>query len=291
MAHEVSGVVREAGPGGLPFLLVETDRCRARLTPHGAHVCEWTPAGQTSSVLFMSPRAVFAAGKAIRGGIPLCFPWFANHPSDATKPAHGFARTRLWEIVDIARSDTGDVRIVFRTSADAQTRTLWPHEFVATLTVTLGHSLALTLDVENPGATALTYESALHTYLAVGDVETVRVHGLERTRFIDKVDGFAEKTSAEAPLTLAGEIDRVYLDTTTTCAVDDPRLQRRVRIAKNGSQATVLWNPGSVKGVAVADIGDAWRRFVCVETANCGPHVVHLAPGTRHAMTARLDVT
>ena len=103
MAREVTGAEWEDGPGGLPFLLVKTDRCRARLTPYGAHVCEWTPAGQTTSVLFLSPRATFASGKAIRGGVPVCFPWFANHPTDATKPAHGFARTRMWDVADITR--------------------------------------------------------------------------------------------------------------------------------------------------------------------------------------------
>ena len=275
---------------GLPFLLVDTDRCRARLTPHGAHVCEWAPAGQTSSVLFLSPRAVFAAGKAIRGGIPVCFPWFANHPSDATKPAHGFGRTRSWEMSDIARDDADDVRVVFRLAADATTHALWPSDFVATLTATLGRALTVTLEVENTGAAELAYESALHTYLTVGDVETIRIHGLERTRFNDKVDRL-EKMSADAPLSVTGEVDRVYLDTTATCTVDDPLSARRIRIAKSGSQATVVWNPGGVKGVAMPDLGDAWRRFVCIETANCGPHVVHLAPGARHAMTMRLDVT
>ena len=284
-------MVLEAGPGGLPFLVVDTDRCRARLTPHGAQVCEWSPAGQASSVLFTSPRAVFAAGKAIRGGIPVCFPWFANHPSDPTKPAHGFARTRSWEITDIGHDDASDVQVVFRLTADATSRALWPSDFVATLTATLGRALTVTLDVENTSLAELVYESALHTYLAVGDVETIRILGLERTRFIDKVDGQAEKTGADAPLSVTGEVDRVYLDTTATCTVDDPTNARRIAIAKVGSQATVVWNPGQVKGVAVPDIGDAWRRFVCVETANCGPHAVRLAPGTRHAMTMRLDVT
>ena len=291
MAHEMRGFAQEAGPGGLPFLLVDTDICRARLTPHGAQICEWAPAGRTSSALFVSPQAVFAAGKAIRGGIPVCFPWFANHPSDPAKPAHGFARTRLWEIRDTARDDAGDVRVVFRLTADAASRALWPSDFVATLTATLGRALTVTLEVENTGAAELAYESALHTYLAVGDVEAIRIHGLERTRFIDKVDGLAEKTSADAPLSVSGEVDRVYLDTTATCTVDDPLNARRITIAKSGSQATVVWNPGRVKGEAVSDIGDAWRRFVCVETANCGPHVVRLAPRAHHAMSMRLDVT
>jgi len=291
VAREITGVEWEDGPGGLPFLSVNTDRCRARLTPYGAHVCEWTPAGQTISALFLSPGATFAPGKAIRGGVPISFPWFANHPSDATKPAHGFARTRLWQVADLARDGEGDVRAVLRLTSDAETRAYWPAEFAATLTVSLGRSLAMTLEFENTGTDEIAYESALHTYLAVGDVERIRIQGLERARFVDKVDGSREKTAGDAPLAIAGEVDRVYHDTTAPCTVDDPVLGRRIRVEKDHSLATVVWNPGYEKARGVADIGDeAWRSFVCVETANCGPHAVHLAPRARHAMTARIDV-
>ena len=255
-------------------------------------MCEWTPAGQTISALFLSPRATFAAGQAIRGGVPVCFPWFANHPSDATKPAHGFARTRLWQVADIARDDADHVRVAFRLASDAATRALWPAEFSATLTVSIGRVLAMTLDVENTGADEIAFESALHTYLTVGDVEQIRIHGLERTRFVDKVDGFTEKTAGDAPIGIVGEIDRVYLDTTAPCTVDDPILGRRIRVEKDRSLATVVWNPGYEKARGVADIGaEAWRRFVCVETANCRPHVVRLAPRAHHAMTTRIEIT
>jgi glucose-6-phosphate 1-epimerase len=275
---------------GLPFAIVDTERCRARVTPHGAHLCEWTPAGQTTPVLFLSPRAVFATGKAIRGGVPVCFPWFANHPTDPSKPAHGFGRTRSWEGGEVTHDDAGNARLTFRLAADAATRALWPADFVATLTLTLGTSLAMTFEVENTGAEALTYEAALHTYLTVGDVARIRLHGLERTRFVDKVDGMKEKTTGADPLTLDGDTDRVFLDTRSTCTVDDPVLARRIRIAKEGSAVTIVWNPGHEKGPTVPDIGDAWSRFVCVETANCAPHAVRLAPKARHAMTARIEV-
>jgi glucose-6-phosphate 1-epimerase len=285
------GVVSELGPGGLPFLVVDTERCRARLTPYGAQLCEWTPAGQATSALFLSPRAVFAAGKGIRGGVPICFPWFAAHPSDATKPAHGFARTRQWQVGDVARDPAGDVRVVLRFASDADTRAYWNAAFAASLTVTLGTALAMTFELENTGAEDIAYEIALHTYLTVGDVETIRLRGLERARFVDKVDGGRGKVAGDEPLVFAGETDRVFLDTTATCTVEDPVLRRRIQVAKSGSLATVVWNPGPEKGPAVPDLGgDAWRRFVCVETASCGPHAVRLAPRARHAMTARIDV-
>ena len=277
--------------GALPFLVVSTNRCAARLTPYGAQVCEWAPAGQATSVVFLSPHAIFAAGRAIRGGVPVCFPWFANHPSDPAKPAHGFARTRTWEIGDVNRDAAGAIRVVLRLASDEATRALWNADFSATLTISLGTSLAMTFEAENRSAADITYEIALHTYPAVSDVEKVRGYGLERTRFLDKVDGMREKVSGDEPLTCAGEMDRVFLDTTATCVVDDPVLRRRIRVEKTNSRATVVWTPGREKGPAVPDLGEAWRRFVCVETANCGPRAVRLAPRERHAMTAVISCT
>ena len=271
--------------------MVETDRCRARLTPYGAHLCEWAPAGQSAPVLFLSPRSAFTAGTAIRGGVPVCFPWFAAHPSDARKPAHGFARTRMWQVDEPTRDDARDVRVALRLASDAETRAYWNAAFTLSLTLSLGASLTMTAEVENTGRDEIVYELALHTYLAVGDVEAIRIHGLELTRFVDKVAGMRDTVAGSGPLALAGETDRVFLDTTAPCTVDDPILRRRIRVDKRQSRTTVVWNPGSEKARAVPDIGgDVWRRFVCVETANCGPHAVRLTPHARHAMTARIDV-
>lgn len=286
----MDGVVWTDGPGGLPFLRVETDRCRARLTSYGAQLCEWMPAGE-SPVLYVSPHAMFAAGTAIRGGVPISFPWFASHPTAPSKPAHGFARTRTWEVIAVTRETTGDVRVVQRLEADDHTRALWGSTFTVSLTVSLGATLAMTVEVENVGHEAIAYELALHTYLAVGDVEAVSIRGLEGARFVDKVDGGKDKVAGHEPLRIVGETDRVFLDTTATCVVDDPVLARRLRVEKRGSHATVVWNPGCDRARTMRDIGeDGWRGFVCVETANVGPHAMRLAPGTSSAMTAQIEV-
>jgi glucose-6-phosphate 1-epimerase len=286
----IDGVVWTNGPGGLPFLPVETDQCRARLTSYGAQLCEWMPAGE-SPVLYVSPHAVFATGTPIRGGVPISFPWFASHPTDPSKPAHGFARTRTWQVIEVTRGTTGDVRVVLRLEADDDTRALWASTFTVSLTVSLGATLAMTAEVENVGHEALAFELALHTYLAVGDVEAVSIRGLEGARFVDKVDGGKDKVAGGEPQRIAGETDRVFLDTTATCVVDDPVLARRLRVEKQGSHATVLWNPGRDRARTMRDIGkDGWRGFVCVETANVGPHAVRLAPGARSAMTSQIEV-
>ncbi len=276
----------ERGPGDLSFLVVETPLCRARLTPYGGQLCEWTLAGATAPVLFLSPRSAFAPGKAIRGGVPVCFPWFGNHPHDATKPAHGFARTRTWQVGRVEGRADGSVVVDLRLSSDDETRRLWDADFAATLSLELGEALEMRFEVENRGAKPLEYEIALHSYLTVGDAETVRVRGLEGASFIDKVDGMKRKTQPGEPLVFRGETDRVFVDTTATCLVEDPVLRRTIRIDKTGSLATVAWNPGADKAGKMADVGDAWRSFVCVETASCGPHTVRLAPGERRAIVA-----
>ena len=279
------------GPGGLSFIDVDTKRCRARLTSHGAQLCDWTPTGQSSPVVFLSPKAIFARDKAIRGGVPVCFPWFGPHPTDPSKPQHGFARTRTWEVESTVQDSQGDACVVFRLVSDPTTRALWDADFLAELTVTLGATLEMTFEVENTSKEAFVYEAALHAYLAIGDIAKVSVHGLEGTRFLDKTDGQREKLSGDAPLTFDGEVDRTFIDTTASCTVHDPVLKRQIRIDKIASGATVVWNPGPAKGLAMADLGDAWTRFVCVETANCGPAAVRLPPGGRHAMTSRITAS
>ena len=164
---------------------------------------------------------------------------------------------------------------MLRLEADDDTRALWASTFTVSLTVSLGATLAMTAEVENVGHEALAFELALHTYLAAGDVEAVSIRGLEGARFVDKVDGGKDKVAGGEPQRIAGETDRVFLDTTATCVVDDPVLARRLRVEKQGSHATVLWNPGRDRARTMRDIGkDGWRGFVCVETANVGPHAV-----------------
>jgi glucose-6-phosphate 1-epimerase len=290
-----------AGPGDLPLVELRHGGATASVSLLGATVLHYQPRDGLP-VLFVSRESAFAAGRPIRGGIPVCWPWFGPHPTDSTLPSHGFVRTAMWSVeeTETGSEDGGEAEVTLRLISSEETRAIWPHPFDLRLTVSLGPALTVSLEATHPaldGAPSgardgapYTITGALHTYLAVGDAERVAIRGLERTRYVDKVDGGREKTSRAEPVTFAGNTDRVFLDTTATCTVDDPVLGRRVRIAKRGSPVTVVWNPGRDKGLAVADIGEAWRHFVCVETASCGPHTVRLAPRARHAITARIDV-
>ena len=149
----------------------------------------------------------------------------------------------------------------------------------------------MALEVVNTSPTPFTFEAALHTYLAVGDIRAVGVTGLEDTAYIDKVDGMTRKRHGAEPLRLTGETDRVFLGTTARCVVDDRALDRRLIVDKTGSASTVVWNPWSTKAAGIADLEpDDWRRMVCVETANAADDAVTLAAGARHVMTATLRV-
>jgi glucose-6-phosphate 1-epimerase len=297
--HSVDGASWIAGPGGLAMLDVRTEQCEARVFAHGAHVASWTPAGQRPG-LHLSPKSAYASGKAIRGGIPICFPWFGNHTKDqgpppgdpdAKLPAHGFVRAKPWNVEEVSLEENGRVKITMTTRDNDETRALFDAAFEAVLTATLGQSLQVTLECKNTGMSELEIEEALHTYLEVGDVEKIRVLGLEGTKYIDKVDNFTEKKTSRDPLVFTGETDSVFLGTKSAVTIDDDVLKRAVRIDKTGSNCTVVWNPWLIKATAMADVGgDDWRSFVCVEAANARPHAVTIPAGASHAISTRITI-
>jgi glucose-6-phosphate 1-epimerase len=279
-----------AGEGGLPKLTVANERARAEIYLHGAHVAAWQPRGH-ADVLWMSGQSFWQDAKPIRGGVPICFPWFGPHASDASAPGHGFARLLDWPLVD-ARDDAGGAtQLAFQLTAPSPPPPAWPHACEATFRVTIGTSLTMALEVSNPGRDPFTFEEALHTYFAVRDVRAIAIRGLEGVDYLDKVGGTTRRNQGTESIRFTAETDRVYLDTQATCTIDDPGLDRRIVVRKTGSDATVVWNPWVAKAKAMADYGDdEWPGMVCVETCNVNVHAVTLAPGARHVLTATIDV-
>ena len=285
-----AGVRREAGRNGLERLAISSSLGQAEIYLHGAHITAWQPAGATP-VIWMSRESLFTRDKAIRGGVPICFPWFGAHAADTGAPMHGFARLRDWSL-SAAEERDGEVHLTFALGADeASRRSAWPHEFSAKFHVTTGRRLAMALDVANTGATPARFEAALHSYFAVQDIRNVSVTGLEGTEYLDKVRDFARSREGETPIRFTGETDRVYLDTESTVVIHDPGLSRRIVIAKTGSRSTVVWNPWAGRARAIADFGDdEWPGMLCVETANVRDAAVELQPGSHHTMTAGITV-
>jgi D-hexose-6-phosphate mutarotase len=288
---EVPGIVAfEEGPNGLVRAVVGGAGGQAHVYLHGAHVTHFAPDGQ-ASVLFTSARSFYARDKAIRGGVPVIFPWFGPRAGHPSAPMHGFARTAEWEVVAVERPGGGPPSIVLGLASSEATRTAWEHDFEVRYRVTVGTVLDLALEVRNTSARPFTFEEALHTYLAVADVTGVGITGLAGTTYIDKVDGMRRKPQDAGPMRITGETDRVYLATGAACTVDDPRGGRRLVVDKDGSATTVVWNPWRDKAKAMSDLGpDEWQSMVCIETANAADNAVTLAPGARHAMRATLRV-
>ncbi len=275
----------ETGPGGLLRLAVRHDRFgSAEVYLHGAHVTGWIPAGG-APVLWMSGSSLYREDAAIRGGIPICFPWFGGGPADDQKPSHGYARLREWRIVSATEDDDG-VTLAFALPPEEGDLPL-----EATYKVTVGASLGLALEVRNAGEEPVTVEAALHTYLAVSDVREVAVEGLDGAVYLDRLGGPDPVRQEEDVITFAAETDRIYVGTEASVVVDDPGAGRRITVHKTGSTNTVVWNPWADKARAMADFGDdEWPGMLCVETADVRDGALTLGPGAEHVMTARLEV-
>jgi glucose-6-phosphate 1-epimerase len=277
----------DAGKGGLTRLTITSPAATAEIYLHGAHVTRFDPKDQPP-VLFMSVLSQFQPGKAIRGGVPICFPWFGPKAGDAKAPAHGFARLMEWNVDSVTALNNG-ASVVLSLSSSDQTKPLWPADFSAKYTVTVAEHLTLSLAVTNTGTAPAKIEEALHTYLSVGDIEAISIEGLADTTYLDKMNSAAPTPQDEPLIRFTAETDRVYLDTQSPCTVHDPALGRQLRISKTGSKATVIWNPWIAKAKSMPDFGDSeWPAMVCVETCNVADHAVTLAPGATHAMTATI---
>lgn len=280
---KVPGLHFEAGQGGLTKAVVITPVASGEIYLHGAHVTSWQPAGH-EPVLWMSRSSMFQPGKPIRGGVPICFPWFGPHASDPSAPAHGFARIALWEVTETRTTAEGGISLSLRTRIDS---------FSVQFTVEFGSVLQMTLTTDLvPGTSGgLKFEDALHTYFSVSDVRNISITGLEQARYIDKVDGAAEKAAAGTAIEFTGETDRVYLRTESECRLHDPGRRRTITISKSGSQSTVVWNPWIAKSARMPDFGDhEWPEMVCIETANIGSDSIELAPNTSHSTTVVIRV-
>jgi glucose-6-phosphate 1-epimerase len=284
----VRGVEIEPGQGGLTRVAVATPDAEAHIYLHGAHVTHFQPR-DGDDLLFVSEKSLFAPGKAIRGGVPIIFPWFGAKAADATAPMHGFARTTEWDLVDVRKGTHGSIAVVLELNSTDATRKLWPYDFQLRYTVTVDHRLDLALEVHNTSSGEFTFEEALHTYLAVGDVRQVRIDGLAGREFLDKTDAMRRKTQPPGAISIVGETDRVYLDTLDAVSVSDPDLSRKLVVEKGGSKTTVLWNPWIAKAKAMADFGnEEWPEMLCVETANAAQNAVTLSAGKTIQMKARL---
>ena len=272
---------------GYPVLEIRHPSCEARIALHGAHILEWTPAGQ-QPVLYLSPQAEFRQGAPIRGGIPVCWPWFGPHADDPSKPAHGFARVQPWELLD-CDDEGGCVSLRLVLKSNDETRALWPHDFVAFLEIRAGHELTVSLVTHNSGTTTRAEGGALHTYLATGEIDGVRVLGLDGAAFRDSLAS-GMRHIQEGALAIDREIDRLY-EPAGDVTVTDPGLGRRLIVHRHGAPVAVVWNPWIEKSKRLGDLpDDDYHQFLCVEAAVPPAWAVEVPPGGTLVLRTRVKV-
>ena len=243
---------------------------------NGAHVVSWAPSGQLP-VLWMSDDSRYAEGEPIRGGIPICFPWFNRLPEHPYVPQHGFARIQPWTLVEVGEED-GRLHARFQLRDTELSRaSVWPYRFQATYVVTMGDKLDLALEVQNHADVEFEFEEAMHTYFAVGDVHVARVRGLTRVRLLQRWPSRAP--GRDSPVRIRDGVSRRY-PAATSAIIDDPMNHRSIHVISQGATGAVLWNPGPVEAAAIPDFADlGWRRMLCFETCNIGDGRVLLEPG------------
>ena len=278
----------EAREGGLTRAVVDNAYATCELYLHGAHVTSFIPK-TGSELLWLSESARFEQSRAIRGGVPICWPWFGPDPEAKGRPQHGFVRDREWTLFGTSVNAAGETVVRLGLQDSKATMALWPHPFLLEYAVTVGESLTLELTTRNEGGTPMHLSQALHTYLRVDAIEKVLIDGLEGRTYIDKVRDEARGVQ-EGPLAITAETDRIYEEDAPSCLLHDG--SREIVVSKSGSASSVVWNPWAEKAKAMADFDDeGYRRMVCIETANAASDARTLLPGQSHTLRQNIALT
>jgi glucose-6-phosphate 1-epimerase len=274
------------GEAGLPIVSLINTYGSCEVSLYGGHVLAYRPIGH-SPVIFVSQKSAFEPGKPIRGGIPVCWPWFGPHPTDPKKDRHGFARLMQWELDGTEYSGTSTVlRLSLRDSE--LSRFIWDHAFVLKLTITLDQYLQLSLTAENCDTKPFEMSQAFHPYFQVGDIAQTTVFGLDKAFYDDLVTN--ENILQEGPLVVQGRVDRMYVPEKNEAAIRDSKLKRAILLTFSGTRNLVVWNPWIDVCRALPDLGDdEYLKFICVEPANVKDTAIELEPGARHTLSMTIQ--
>lgn len=276
-------VTLQADQNGYEFIVLNHEKFDAAFTLHGGHLIHFQ-VKQQAPLIYLSKTALFDDTKAIRGGVPICWPWFGAAAADLGEnlPSHGFARTSKWQVSAINESAQG-VDIEFSLACNEKTKALWPYDFSLTLKAALSDHVELSLVTENTGTQSFTYRSALHTYLNIAGTEGCSITGLA-TRYQDSLDAGALKENDQA-LTITGPIDSIYEANDAIILVDDVQQQRTISVQNNGNDSVVVWNPWIAGAKAFADMpDDGYQTMLCVESAITNKTGMVVEPGQSHTL-------
>jgi D-hexose-6-phosphate mutarotase len=262
---------------------IETPLAKATISLHGGHVVKWWPKHQQTPVLWVSKLSNFAADKAIRGGVPICWPWFGAHPSNSKLPNHGYARISAWDVTATEVMNDGTARIDLTMKANEIRLSHWPHSVRLSVRIIVGKELTIELITTNENDQDIVITEGFHTYFKVGDINNVRVLGLEGVEYLDLIRDKL-RCIQEGPVVFNAELGRFYLKAPASCVIEDPTLNRRIFVEKKGSLSTVVWNPWTDKASKMVDLGvDGWQDMVCVEGVNAFENAVTISAGSSHS--------
>lgn len=272
----------EKSETGLDRLRVQNRHAEALIYPMGANLVHFRPKGE-EDLIFGGRECLMHADKTLHAGIPVCWPWFGPHPGDPSKPQHGFARNKEWDVSSIRQLSDGRSEIALSLKDDADTHELFGFRFQLELRFTIGRTLRMELETFNEDQNDFVITQALHSYFLVSDIENVTVRGLENTAFADLTDNGERKTES-APLRIDKVINRVYEPSQSRCIIEDSGFGRKIIIDKEGSGSTTVWNPGPESGLHDLP-GDLYRKFVCVETCNAHADSITVKSGSSHVIS------
>ena len=259
-------IVYKALENGFKYIEIQNSQAEAKIALQGAHIFHYKANAKTP-LLWLSELAYFKEGKAIRGGIPICFPWFGPHKSDATLPQHGFARTAMWSLILVEEIDEGKTHIQLQLLANEETKKLWNYNFDVRLDFMVSDELSVTLTVINTDSKPFEISTALHTYFNISDISNIMIDGLKESMYSNALDGkeYLEKSD----VTIDQEVDRVYFNASKKIILHDG--SKKIELKQEGSNSLVVWNPWIEKSKQMADMGEAaYKTMVCLETANVG---------------------
>ena len=280
-------VLQTKDENGLQYLEIDNPLATGKIALQGAHIIDWQPKFLTNPVLWLSSNARFMQARSIRGGVPICWPWFGAHPTDSTFCPHGFARVIPWRVIDVDSTATGATRIILEMMDTPEAQRQLSYPYALTVTITIGRRLRIDMSTTNKANHPFVIGEAFHTYLNISDIANVKITGMQDCVYADKVRDY-QRYVEHGALHFEGEFDRVFINHSSDCSIHDKGYNRIIHVSKSGSDTTVVWSPGAEKAAQMADMGtpEEWRKMVCVETTNALDNMVVINPGRTHVISA-----
>lgn len=285
-------VTQTRDENGLEYLEIDNPIATGKIALQGAHLMGWHPKFLADPVLWLSSNARYVKGRSIRGGVPICWPWFGAHPTDSTFCPHGFARVIPWRVMDVDSTPTGATRIILEMQQTPEAQRQLSYPYVLTVTITMGRRLRIEMATTNKADHPFVIGEAFHTYLNVSNIANVKITGMQDCVYADKILKYERQVEHNALTFDGGEFDRVFINHSSDCLVHDTGFNRIIHVAKSGSNTTVVWSPGAEKVAQMGDMGgpDEWRKTICVETTNALDNMVVINPGRTHVISAEYSI-